>query len=841
MFPEDKKNLSSFDRLRRKAVYLKGTSAGIDPRNKTYIVLYWKSYDNAVGYNLYRRRENGRYGRAINGKVPIRMVQTCDELKAIIPEDSPEWTKLEQALTNLAGYRTQKSQKKTDAFIAEKYFGDETLPASLKFDARGLSLIERYPPAVLAKLKLIVDPCKIIERGLTEQEQGLFEILALTNLKFRQMCGLAYIDNRVTVNEKYLYRLTAVFKDGSDKILDNDFSIVAGKVTLPGKPGGFHLMAGDSRVLALWNENSYTFTYDLQRKQTTPFSPFQTIHEEPIVFDITEDLNGDDLENPCPGYLDYKRWDEEGLPISHDVSGISIDGPHNGITYEYRVACVDILGRKGLWSKTQQATPQWETPPMAPHGLEVHSSTSPPSIVLNWQKVTHDVDNHKISDAVQTYHIYRADSQDALDDLSSLSSFKVGSCNANPSVPATETLSWSDSDPQIFPKYGEKDFWYRIRCADMHQNLSAPSAAISGHIPDTTPPGPTKVTHGVGYADHITVHWLPNSEPDLGGYQIYRSICDKGKIYHPQEEDKRMTPCDVLLVGQVTLKEAQEIQKKGGDIYFDDYSLPAGSPLCYAYWVRAYDHAENIYEGDSGCPASDDEYICQRLYEETAPPAPIITALKARNNAVHIEWISSPLQDLKAFHVYRSEDEDGPLEFLGCVFLDGSIQSDPWEGVDRCACDDIPAVLSPDAITASFLDKKAKPHQVYWYRVSALDWLANESESDDLLNLPAVSTFSYSKDLPAVPVVKPTPSQTVEGCGLQVAWSPIFDPSKFMGFVVFRSTTQSGQYLQVSDIVEGNVFTDPSARRGTSYWYCVQAVGKDGKLSEASAAVRYQY
>jgi hypothetical protein len=375
----------------------------------------------------------------------------------------------------------------------------------------------------------------------------------------------------------------------------------------------------------------------------------------------------------------------------------------------------------------------------------------------------------------------------------------------------------------------------------MHGNLSAPSAAISGHIPDTTPPEATFVLRGEGFADHITVYWLPNSEPDLGGYQIYRGICDKGKIYNPSEIDEKVGGCDMVLIGQITVKEAQQRKNKSGDIYFEDYSVPIGSPLCYAYWVRAYDHAGNMYEGNNGCPASDDEYICQRLYEETAPPAPIITALKARSNAVLVEWIASPLQDLKAFHIYRSKEEDGPLEFLGCVFIDGSLDYSPWEGVGRCDCNDIPAVLSPNSIAASFLDKTAEPHQIYWYRVSALDWLANESDSDDLLKLPAISTFTYSGDLPGVPTVKPQSTFISENCGLKVSWSPSFDPSILEGFVVFRSTTKSGSFLQVSELIRGNMFTDQSACRGTAYWYCVQAVGKDGKLSEASLAVRFQY
>ena len=69
-----------------------------------------------------------------------------------------------------------------------------------------------------------------------------------------------------------------------------------------------------------------------------------------------------------------------------------------------------------------------------------------------------------------------------------------------------------------------------------------------------------------------------------------------------------------------------------------------------------------------------------RLLEQTAPPAPIVTGLRARDNAVLVEWIASPVQDLKAFHVYRSDDEFDQPTFLACVFIDGTIDSNKWNG-----------------------------------------------------------------------------------------------------------------------------------------------------------------
>ena len=120
--------------------------------------------------------------------------------------------------------------------------------------------------------------------------------------------------------------------------------------------------------------------------------------------------------------------------------------------------------------------------------------------------------------------------------------------------------------------------------------------------------------------------------------------------------------------------------------------------------------------------------------------------------------------------------------------------------------------------------------------MSALDWLANESEAADLTKLPSSSTFTYSNDRPVVPVpgpLVPLPSPT---CGFEIAWSPAFDPGLQQGFVVFRSPN-GGPYRQVSGIVEGNVFLDTTARPGVRYAYRIQSIDRLNRLSEPSVAV----
>ena len=216
-----------------------------------------------------------------------------------------------------------------------------------------------------------------------------------------------------------------------------------------------------------------------------------------------------------------------------------------------------------------------------------------------------------------------------------------------------------------------------------------------------------------------------------------------------------------------------------------------------------------------------------------------MTGLRARNNGVLVEWISSPVQDLRAFHVYRSDAELDPPRFLACVFTDGTVSATPWKGLVP-SCDDVPAVPDPLAARGSYLDATAEPHHVYWYRVSALDWLGNESDGSHLADIPSSSTFTYTSDLPVTPSVLPPAPPAGAGCGLEVSWTPPFDPAALQGFVVFRAAS-GGPYRQVSGILDANSFTDLSARRGVDYLYCVQSIDHTGLLSRPSLPVLHRY
>lgn len=78
-----------------------------------------------------------------------------------------------------------------------------------------------------------VDLCDVFMRGLTAEEEAIFDILANTNLNFRRARGLAFIDDTVRADEEYVYELRGLDKSGLETIMARSKTIKVGHFILP--------------------------------------------------------------------------------------------------------------------------------------------------------------------------------------------------------------------------------------------------------------------------------------------------------------------------------------------------------------------------------------------------------------------------------------------------------------------------------------------------------------------------------------------------------------------------------------------------------------------------------
>jgi hypothetical protein len=665
-------------------------------------------------------------------------------------------------------------------------------------------------PVSLAKLN---NPCNVSNVSATSETYSELLALASRYWKVGVVMGHAYVDSNVVVGKKYMYAIAPAKSAkglglGEELKTIDTATVVAGTVKPLPPPSGVTPIAGDNKVMIRWNEIGTASGYDVYRKIPLT-SVWEKINGAEIMEKCTLDLDGNKIpEMLC--FRDFMRYDSAGYPTKHEVvSPDSVYGPLNSFPYSYKVRALDALGYEGMFSAIVSATPQDETPPGAPYGITVEAY--PDGLQPKWYQVSHDELGHVELFGLQGYRVYRFNSADSLHDSVLVASMVQDTFGTFP--------FFKDTDPSIFSAYGEKTYWYRVKCVDKKGNVSGFSPSAGNNLPDTTPPKRPLDLVAESHSDHIALKWKKPSSapPDLAGYNIYRGICGGDSVcieYEKQEVTTHVTgpptctkwewrPYPTHLVGNNDHPDS---------LKYKDFTVPSGSPICYRYTIKAYDRSQNLSDTAKS--------VCQKLREETPPAPPVLAGLKARDRSVKVEWVSSPVQDLFGFMVYRAEKEAGPYKRV----------SDTLITPEKVDCDDIPAtnVWAADSVF-SFIDTTAREKKVYWYRVKAVDYLGNIGDP----SIP-IETYTYNIGPPPTPTdLKVT--QPSGKCALLIEWKPSYD-TEYAGFVVFRSSDLSKGYRQISPIIKDSRYLDNTVIGNKDYYYKVQYFAKNGNRSLVSTA-----
>ncbi|MBN2565941.1 MAG: fibronectin type III domain-containing protein, partial [Candidatus Eisenbacteria bacterium] len=158
-------------------------------------------------------------------------------------------------------------------------------------------------------------------------------------------------------------------------------------------------------------------------------------------------------------------------------------------------------------------------------------------------------------------------------------------------------------------------------------------ALLYGQAGDSTPPAaPTGLVASSVVSNTVTLEWDENSEADLAGYSVYRSMDAS-----PAPSGLELLASDLILTSYVD-------------------SSGAGS-TAYHYAVTATDTAENVSALSGSVRAV--------TGPDTAPPETPsgVVAVPASSVSVHLEWNAAPDEDVAGYSVYGATEAD----FVPCV------------------------------------------------------------------------------------------------------------------------------------------------------------------------------
>ncbi|MBI4582844.1 MAG: alkaline phosphatase [Planctomycetes bacterium] len=200
------------------------------------------------------------------------------------------------------------------------------------------------------------------------------------------------------------------------------------------------------------------------------------------------DLSGYDLYRSTAPGSGHVRINGPLLTASNFVDTAVVVGT----AYYYYVVAVDNSGNESAPSAEASATPVDTTPPAVPAGLAAAPGDG--AVLLDW--------NDNSDPDLATYRIYRSTASGGPYSL----------------IAAPLASNYFDSGLTNGIAY-----FYAVSAVDIHGNESPKSGEVAATPVDMTPPAAPADLAAAASDDAIALDWLDNADPDLGGYNVYRS------------------------------------------------------------------------------------------------------------------------------------------------------------------------------------------------------------------------------------------------------------------------------------------------------------------------------
>lgn len=473
---------------------------------------------------------------------------------------------------------------------------------------------------------------------------------AILNNNLARYGGLYYKDETAVVGQTYVYML--VVSDGTKK-LPAAFSepIMAKAFQALKAPEGLLSKAGNRTVTLTWKRSDNFMFYHVFRKKG--YEKEVQLTKKPIL--VPDAVGGKEF---TPAYTD---------------TDTTLQG---GMAYGYRIAGVDYFGNMSEYSTPSTAFVRDLTPPQAAQEVIVIKKGN--KAVITWKPSP--------SAKCIGYNVYR--------------SFQIDGnyLKLNTVLLPLETASFEE-----LIQNENLTHHYYIEAVDEFGNKGVSNIARIIGV-DTTPPSAPTVADSKTGKGFVSIKWRANTEKDLLGYRVYRSITNEVESFNL---------IHVKPIRQTTFLD----------------SLPQVAQNKFYYKITAVDSAYNESVGT---------ILTLKMPDIVAPHAPILNDITLDKGKVTLQWETPPNSDLKGFTVFRRTVSDTVREFTKIT----------------------PALISPKL--SSFTDASVQSGRGYEYVLTAVDSSDNYSKrsaskliyvsSSESLSIPQLLTADYDSSSRAIKI-----------------------------------------------------------------------------------------
>ena len=500
-----------------------------------------------------------------------------------------------------------------------------------------------------------------------------------TKLNGSLLSSSNYTDNSASNGTTYYYVVTAVDTSTNESDDSTEASATPYDTTPPAAPTGLGASAGDGTVSLNWNDNNESDLagYNIYRS-TTPGSGYGKLNAS--------------------------------LLTSSDYTDNSVT---NGTTYYYVVTAVDANANESVYSDQASATPLDLTAPSAPTGLtsavddrivwlewnsnadsdlagyNVYRSTTSASgyVKLNASLLSSpDYNDTDVTNMTTYYYVVTA-----VDTSSNESAYSAAEAEATPTVYGDFVVNGIvDTNDLVYLT----DLWLQSNCeltaqVDLDDDCTANFYEFSAFVNnwlisafDTNAPAPPTNLSATPGDTTVSLDWDDNSEIDLEGYNIYRSLVS-GSGY------------SILNGSLLTNSDYVDNAVTNGTTYY--------------YVVTAVDTSLN--------ESADSDEVSAIPVDLTPPAAPTSLGATAGDGTVSLDWLDNGESDLAGYDVYRSTTHGSRYSKINGSLLSNS----------------------------NYTDNSVTNGTTYYYVVTAVDANDNESQySNEASAMPTAPTTSIT-------------------------------------------------------------------------------------------------
>lgn len=445
-------------------------------------------------------------------------------------------------------------------------------------------------------------------------------IKALYSDELAGYIGIRWLDTKVEKGKEYIYKISL---SGTTNEIGKSRSIVCAAYSKPAPPENAKLTRFKKHIDISWKPDIYRYySVDIYKK-----SAQETSYTK--ITKIPRAIQKDQAEKYSEKSVYY-----QDTAIVYEAN------------YTYRFVAIDYFGQASEMSPEFSVPSQDFIPPTMPFNVTPTASSLTGIVTLEWKLV----DEKDLAGA----NIYTTTSLDK----------EFTKVNTEV-IPKTQ-LTFNHKSQGVGSHY------YKIASVDLSGNQTY-SAPVFIEVKDVTPPAKPQGLKSESGEGFITLKWNANTERDLRGYHVQRSLKSKSKI-----NDSYVNVTKEPIV-QTTYTE----------------QLPINVRNEFVYRIVAIDSSFN-----RSIPS---ENTLARMPDATPPLQPVIKNIVSDSVKTVITWLPNVDVDIAGYNLYRSLNND-------------------TIAIVKVNFNTIPSVAS------SYTDRETKPGTGYNYFLEAVDSSGNKSK-----------------------------------------------------------------------------------------------------------------